>query len=54
MIDFEFVYVTGNMIRGLENDEIEFLDTVSKHREQEEQDKAIEEQLLLAEYKVCS
>lgn len=40
------------MVRGLENDEIEFLETVSRQREQDEQEKELEEKLLLAEYKV--
>ena len=39
-------------MRGLENDEIEFLETVSRQREQDEQEKELEEKLLLAEYKV--
>ena len=43
-----------NMVKGLENDEIEFLETVSRQREQEELEKDLEERILLAEYKVCS
>ena len=42
------------MVKGLENDEIEFLETVSRQREQEELEKDLEERILLAEYKVCS
>lgn len=40
------------MVKGLENDEIEFLEKVSRQKEQEEEDKDMEERLLLAEYKV--
>lgn len=40
------------MVKGLENDEIEFLETVTRQKEQEEQKKNLEERLLLAECKV--
>lgn len=40
------------MVKGLENDEIDFLETVSRHKEREEEEKVLEEKLLLAEYKV--
>lgn len=45
---------TENMVKGLENDEIEFLEQVSQLKEKQEIEKEIEERVLLAEYKVTS
>jgi len=45
---------TENMVKGLENDEIEFLEQVSQLKEKQEIEKEIEERVLLAEYKVIS
>ncbi|XP_067930382.1 PSME3-interacting protein-like isoform X2 [Watersipora subatra] len=49
--EFDEAHRLKNMVKGLENDEIEFLEKVSRQKEQEEQDKDMEERLLLAEYK---
>lgn len=40
-----------NMVRGLEDDEVEFLDFVAQRQEQLESQRKLEEDLLLAEYK---
>jgi len=38
-------------LEGLENDEIDFLEAVAKQREEQEEEKEIEERILLMEYK---
>lgn len=49
--EFDEAHRLKNMVKGLENDEIEFLEQVSQLKEKQEIEKEIEERVLLAEYK---